>query len=160
MSISRGRDMFRLRASPGYPMTLCSTALLIWPSLVTADEPLKCSAERDTAKRMECLEKKLETLQKEAASNLVQTGSTTFGQNQSGTPNWPFQNYFRAATRAGPRLNRVSTVICHKAGGLHRNRRRSFRSQSRYRSIGLFGRTNRHQWTTGGHHSKDAWALV
>ena len=84
--------MFRLRASPGYPMTLCSTALLIWPSLVTADELLRCNAERDTAKRMECLEKKLETLQKEAVSNLVQTGSTTFGQNQSGTPNWPFQN--------------------------------------------------------------------
>ena len=84
--------MSRLRASPGSPMTLCSTVLLIWPSLVTADEPLKCNAERDTAKRMECLEKKLETLQKEVASNLVQTGSMTFGQNQSGTPNWPFQN--------------------------------------------------------------------
>ena len=97
--------MFRLRASlPGYPMTLCSIALLIWPSLVTADELSKCSAERDTAKRMECLEKKLETLQKEAASNLVQTGSTTFGQNQSGTPNWPFQNIPPTAKRAGPRL--------------------------------------------------------
>ena len=84
--------MSRSRASPGSPMTLCSTVLLIWPSLVTADEPLKCNAERDTAKRMECLEKKLGTLQKEVASNLVQTGSMTFGQNQSGTPNWPFQN--------------------------------------------------------------------
>ena len=84
--------MFRLRASPGYPMTLCSTALLICPSLVKADELLRCNAERDTAKRMECLEKKLETLQKEAASNLVQTGSTTFGQNQPGILNWPFQD--------------------------------------------------------------------
>ena len=55
-------------------MTLCSTVLLIWPSLVTADEPLKCNAERDTAKRMECLEKKLETLQKEATSNLGSNG--------------------------------------------------------------------------------------
>ena len=128
--------MFRLRASPGYPMTLCSTALLIWPSLVTADELLRCNAERDTAKRMECLEKKLETLQKEAASNLVQTGSTTFGQNQSGTPNWSFQNLppSGATSWTSPRIQ-----FPQKAGGLHRNRRRSFRSQSRYRSIGLLG---------------------
>ena len=66
-------------------LSLCSTALVIWPSLVTADELVNCNAARDTAKRMECLEKKLETLQREAASNLVQTGSTTFGQNRSGT---------------------------------------------------------------------------
>jgi hypothetical protein len=84
--------MLRLKARPGYRMTLCSTALFILPPLAAADELLNCDAERDTAKRMECLEKKLETLQKEAASNLVQTGSTTFGQNQSGMPNWSFQN--------------------------------------------------------------------
>jgi hypothetical protein len=82
--------MFRLRASPDYTTTLCSAALLIWPSLAAADELLHCNAERDTAKRVECLEKNVETLQKTAASNLVQTGSTTFGQ-ESGTPNWPFQ---------------------------------------------------------------------
>jgi H-type lectin domain len=82
--------MFRLRTSLGYAMPLCSTALLISPSL--ADELLPCNAERDTAKRMECLEKNVETLQRTAASNLVQTGGTTFGQNQSSTPNWPFQN--------------------------------------------------------------------
>ena len=84
--------MFRLRASPGYAMPLCSTALLIWPSLAAADELLQCNAERDTSKRVECLEKNVETLQRTAASNLVQTGGTTFGQNQSGTPNWSFQD--------------------------------------------------------------------
>jgi len=73
-------------------MTLCSTALLILPPQAAADELLNCNAERDTAKRMECLEKKLEALQREAASNLVQTGSSTFGQSQSGTPNWLFQD--------------------------------------------------------------------
>jgi H-type lectin domain len=84
--------MFRLRASPDYLMTLCSTALFVWPSLAAADELLHCNAERDTGKRLECLEKNIETLQKQTASNLVQTGSTTFGQNQSGTPSWPFQD--------------------------------------------------------------------
>jgi hypothetical protein len=84
--------MFRLRAGPGYSMTLCLTALLSWLPLAAADELLNCNAERDTAKRMECLEKNIETLRRQAASNLVQTGSTTFGQSQSGTPNWPFQD--------------------------------------------------------------------
>jgi H-type lectin domain len=84
--------MFRLRASPGYSMTLYLSALLIWPSLAVPDEPPNCNAERDTGKRLECLEKNIETLQKQTASNLIQTGSTTFGQNQSGTPSWPFQD--------------------------------------------------------------------
>ena len=82
--------MFRLRAGPGYSMTLCSTALLSWSPLAAAEELLNCNAERDTAKRMECLEKNIETLRRQVASNLVQTGSTTFGQSQSGMPNWPF----------------------------------------------------------------------
>jgi hypothetical protein len=72
-------------------MTLCLSALLISPPLAAADELLNCNAERDAAKRMECLEKNIGTLQRQAASNLIQTGSTTFGQSQSGTPNWPFQ---------------------------------------------------------------------
>ena len=85
-------------------MTLCSTVLLIWPSLVTADEPLKCNAERDTAKRMECLEKNIETLRRQVASNLVQTGSTTFGQSQSGTPNWPFLPLGGGTSWTSPRI--------------------------------------------------------
>jgi hypothetical protein len=83
--------MFRLRESLGYSMTLYSTALLIGAPPAVADELLNCSVERDAAKRMECLEKNIGTLQRQAASNLIQTGSTTFGQSQSGTPNWPFQ---------------------------------------------------------------------
>ena len=84
--------MFRLRASLRYPMTLCSTALLVWPPLAGASELLNCNPERDTVKRMECLEKNIETLQRTAANSLVQTGSTTFGQNQPGILNWPFQD--------------------------------------------------------------------
>ena len=84
--------MFRLMARPGYPMTLCSAALLVWSPLVAAGELLNCGTARDPAKRVECLQKNIETLQREAASNLVQTGSTTFGQNQSNAPNWPFQD--------------------------------------------------------------------
>jgi hypothetical protein len=83
--------MFRLRASPVYPMASCSTLLLIWPPAMAADALLSCKQEGDIAKRMECLEKNIETLQSEAASNLVQMGSMTFGENRSGTPNWPFQ---------------------------------------------------------------------
>ena len=96
--------MFRLRAGPGYSMTLCSMALLSWPPLAAADELLNCNAERDTAKRMECLETNIETLRRQAASNLVQTGSTTFGQSQSGTPNWPFQPPVGGTSWTSPRI--------------------------------------------------------
>jgi hypothetical protein len=83
--------MFQLRASLGYPMTLCLTALLISPPQASADELLNCNAERDAAQRMECLDKNIATLHGQLASNLVQTGSATFGQSQPGTPDWPFQ---------------------------------------------------------------------
>ena len=96
--------MFRLRAGPGYSMMLCATALLSWPPLAAADELLNCNVERDTAKRMECLEKNIETLRRQVASNLVQTGSTTFGQSQSGTPNWPFLPLGGGTSWTSPRI--------------------------------------------------------
>jgi hypothetical protein len=101
---AEGVTMFRLRVSPGYSMTLCSTALLSWSPLAAADELLNCNAERDTAKRMECLEKNIETLRRQVASNLVQTGSTTFGQSQSGTPNWPFLPLGGGTSWTSPRI--------------------------------------------------------
>jgi hypothetical protein len=71
-------------------MALCSILILTWPPVTAADALLNCKQEGDVAKRTECLEKNIETLQSEAASNLVQMGSMTFGESPSGTSNWPF----------------------------------------------------------------------
>jgi hypothetical protein len=107
---------------------------------MAANALFNCKQEGDIAKRMECLEKNIETLQSEAASNLVQMGSKTFGENRSGTPNWPFQGLpSERRNELDLASNPICTVICHKADGLHRDRWRSIWNQYRYGSVGVLG---------------------
>ena len=76
-----------------------TTAIWMWSSQVTvADELPDCKTMRNAGKKMECLQKSIAILQKQATGNVVQMGSKVLGQNQSNSPNWSLQDL----PRGGP----------------------------------------------------------
>jgi hypothetical protein len=74
------------------------SAILVWPQVAAADELPDCKTIRSAGKKMECLQNSIAILQKQATGNVVQMGSKAFGQNQSDSPNWSFQEM----PRGGP----------------------------------------------------------